>query len=60
MAEIIRTYFDYDGDYVEEWTDEELEDGDYVEEWTEEELAEANRIAYESYKSESDSYHWED
>lgn len=46
MAEIIRTYFDYDGDYVEEWTDEELE--------------EANRIAYESYKSESDSYYWED
>lgn len=46
MAEIIRTYFDYDGDYVEEWTDEELE--------------EANRIAYESCKSESDSYYWED
>ena len=55
MAEIIRTYFDYDGDYVEEWTDEELE-----EEWTDEELEEANRIAYESYKSESDSYHFED
>lgn len=49
MAEIIRTYFDYDGDYVEEWTDEE-----------DEELEEANRIAYKSYKSESDSYHWED
>lgn len=35
-------------------------DWDYMEEMTEEELAESNRIAYESYKSESDSYHWED
>lgn len=46
MAEIIRTYFDYYGDYVEEWDEEELE--------------EANHIAYESYKSESDSYYWGD
>lgn len=35
-------------------------DWDCMEEMTEEELAEANRIAYESYKSESDSYYWED
>lgn len=35
-------------------------DLDYMEDMTEKELAEANRIAYESYKSESDSYHFED
>lgn len=33
-------------------------DWDYMEEWTDEELEEANQIAYESYKSESDSYYW--
>lgn len=39
------TYWDLTGDYVEDWTDEELEKADC--------------IAYESYKSETDSYYWD-
>lgn len=39
------TYWDYTGDYVEDWTDEELE--------------EADKVAMDSYKAETDSYYWD-